>query len=68
MSDYEFDNKNGEFTLYNPETGKNWYNQLWNDYGYHMSVTHRVDHKQLSLFSGVEFDLEVLGHILLLRR
>ena len=40
MRDYEFDNKNGEFTIYNPETGKSWYNQLWNDYGYHMSVTH----------------------------
>lgn len=40
MHNYEFDNENGEFIIYNPETGKSWYNQLWNDYGYHMSVTH----------------------------
>lgn len=40
MKNYEFDNGKGEFTIYNPETGKNWYNQLWNDMGYHMTVTH----------------------------
>lgn len=37
---YEFNAEKGEFTIFEPETGKNWYNQLWNGFGYHMTVSH----------------------------
>ena len=37
---YRFDNLNGKFTIDNPNTGKYWYNHLWNSDGYHMSVSH----------------------------
>ena len=38
--DYKFDEKRGIFTLYNPETGKDWSNHFFNDLSYVMSVTH----------------------------
>lgn len=37
---YDFDVQNGTFTLYDVETGKDWYNYLWNRQGYMMSVSH----------------------------
>lgn len=37
---YDFNVENGKFTLYNPETGKDWSNHLWNDKGYVCTVTH----------------------------
>ncbi len=40
MKNYEFNVEKGEFYIYNPETGKNWYNQLWNNFGYNMTITH----------------------------
>ena len=38
--DYKFDEKKGIFTLYNPETGKDWSNHFFNDLSYITSVTH----------------------------
>ena len=38
--DYKFNSKNGEFTIFNPETGKDWSNKLFNDLSYVMNVTH----------------------------
>ena len=32
--DYKFDEKKGIFTLYNPETGKDWSNHFFNDLSY----------------------------------
>lgn len=32
--------KDGTFCLTDPNTGKLWYNQLWNETGYHISVSH----------------------------
>ncbi len=40
MKGYEFNNKIGSFTMTKAETGKNWCNHLWNDFGYHLAVTH----------------------------
>lgn len=37
---YKFDRENGAFTVYQPETGKDWSNQLWNKKGYFLSVSH----------------------------
>lgn len=37
---YKFDTKRGRFTLYDPETGKDWCNHLFNDLSYILSVTH----------------------------
>lgn len=37
---YKFDTEKGIFTLYNPETGKDWSNQLFNDLSYVMTITH----------------------------
>ncbi len=37
---YWFDNETGTFFISDPDTGKYWYNQLWNTDGYHMSVSH----------------------------
>ena len=37
---YTFNEKKGIFTLYNPETGKDWSNHFFNDLSYIMSVTH----------------------------
>lgn len=37
---YKFDTQKGVFTLYNPETGKDWSNHFFNDKSYVMSVTH----------------------------
>ena len=38
--DYKFNDKNGIFTIYNPETGKDWSNHFFNDLSYILSVTH----------------------------
>ena len=40
MQNYEFRSHNGEFVIYNPETGRNWDNQLFNELGYKMTVSH----------------------------
>ena len=40
MKNYDFNEKNGVFTLYNPETGKDWSNHFFNDLSYILSVTH----------------------------
>ena len=40
MQNYEFKSHNGEFVIYNPETGRNWDNQLFNELGYKMTVSH----------------------------
>lgn len=37
---YKFDTKKGIFTLYEPETGKDWSNHLFNDLSYITSITH----------------------------
>ena len=37
---YRFDVEKGVFTLYDPETGKDWSNHLLNDSGYETSVSH----------------------------
>ncbi len=37
---YEFKNQTGDFIIYNPETGRNWDNQLFNKYGYNLTVSH----------------------------
>ena len=37
---YRFDIGKGIFTLYEPETGKDWSNHLFNGKSYVMSVTH----------------------------
>jgi cellobiose phosphorylase len=37
---YWFDHETGTFHISDPQTGKDWYNQLWNKDGYHMSVSH----------------------------
>ena len=38
--DYKFNIEKGEFILYNPETGKDWSNNLFNDLGYIANITH----------------------------
>ena len=38
--DYKFDQQKGLFTLYSPETGKDWHNQLWNNFGFHTCLSH----------------------------
>ena len=40
IMDYQFDTEKGKFTLYNPNTGKDWSNQLFNNESYVMTVTH----------------------------
>lgn len=54
---YEINSDKGEVYIYNPETGKSWYNQLWNKFGYHMTITHTglvhsriVDDRGVQLF------------------
>ena len=37
---YKFNEKNGIFTLFDPETGKDWSNHFFNDLSYVMSVSH----------------------------
>ncbi len=37
---YEFNTESGDFALYDPETGKDWSNYLWNDKGYILTVSH----------------------------
>lgn len=37
---YEFNTQKGVFTLYDPETGKDWSNHFFNDLSWIMSVTH----------------------------
>ncbi|HEY5583690.1 MAG TPA: cellobiose phosphorylase [Ruminiclostridium sp.] len=37
---YWFNSKGGTFILTDPKTGKYWYNQLWNNDGYHAAVSH----------------------------
>lgn len=37
---YEFNTGSGDFALYDPETGKDWSNYLWNDKGYILKVSH----------------------------
>lgn len=39
MKHYEFDNKKGIFKLYQPETGKDWSNHIFNDLGYIFSIS-----------------------------
>lgn len=36
---YWFNNKSGSFVINTPNTGKYWYNHLWNEDGYYASVT-----------------------------
>ena len=38
---YDFKTETGQFFLYDPETGKEWLNYLFNDFGYICSVAHR---------------------------
>ena len=37
---YQFDTQKGDFINHQPETGKIWYNHLWNSKGYLLTLTH----------------------------